>query len=363
MSKKKVNLSEKKSRKKKVLLIVLLIIIVPVVVFFSYRFISTKLDEAKTNEMSNAINEVNKEKVSYVFVEINPSLVMTIKEDKVENISCLNDDCMTIYDELNVKGKNINDSIDVIFNKSKEKGFDTSKGVKLSSSDTINVEKKDYINIEYIDSSKEKELLNEVKNNEEIKNVDNSSYYDKLLEELKKDSDYDKVYSCNMNDSKELECHFTSEFLNKGPKLNGDKIDYNCNSESECERLENDMTRDVINTFKKFGVKADKDTVTIDTISYSYKMVDEGSTNNVNVLYRSVSEFVSIPQELCEDGYIAPSKNGKCEYENGTIYRISLDKINLVKPGMSTISQTVEKSKMSEVVDKALEQYNKNKNR
>ncbi len=288
---------------------------------------------------------------------------MTIKENKVENISCLNDDCMTIYDELNVKGKNINDSIDVIYNVSKRKGFDTSKGVKLSSTDTINVEKKDYISIEYIDSTKEKELLNEVKNNEEIKNVDNNSYYDKLLEELKKDSDYDKVYTCNMNDSKALECHFTSEFLNKGPKLNGDKIDYGCNSESECERLENDMIRDVINTFKKFGVKTDKDTVTIDTINYSYKMIDEGSSNNVNVLYREVSEFVSVPQELCDYGYIAPSKNGKCEAENTTIYRITLDKIDLLRPNLSMKSQTVEKGSLSENIDKALEQYNKNKNR
>ncbi len=55
MSKKQTN-----SSKKKVLLIVLLVVLVPIVVFFSYRFISNKLDEAKTNKMGNAINEVNK---------------------------------------------------------------------------------------------------------------------------------------------------------------------------------------------------------------------------------------------------------------------------------------------------------------
>lgn len=360
MSKKETNSTEKKKGKlKKILLIILLIIVVPIIVFFGYRFISNKLDEAKTNKMSGVINDINKEKVSYVFVEINPSLVMTIKDDKVENISCLNDDCMTIYNELNVKGKNINESIDIIYNKSKEKGFDTSKGVKLSSSDTINVEKKDYITIEYIDITKEKELLNEVKNNEDIKNVDNGSYYNKLWEELKKDSGYDNVYSCSMNDNKELECHFTNEFLNKGPKVNGDKIDYGCNSESSCERLENDMTKDVINTFKKFDIKTDKDSVIIDTMNYSYRMVDEGSSNYVNVLYRSVSESVSVPQKLCDYGYYAPSKNGKCEAENVTEYRIPLDKINLVKPSMSLVSQIVKKSSSSENIDKALEQFNK----
>ncbi len=183
------------------------------------------------------------------------------------------------------------------------------------------------------------------------------------MEELKKDSDYDKVYTCNMNDNKELECHFTSEFLNKGPKLNGDKIDYGCNSESECDRLENEMTRDVINTFKKFGIKTDKDIVSIDTVDYSYIMVDEGTSNHVNVLYRSVSEFVSIPQELCDYGYIAPGKNGKCEAENVTEYRILLDKIDLLRPNLSVKSQTVEKGGSSEYIDKALEQFNKDNNR
>ena len=172
MSKKETNSTEKKKGKlKKILLIILLIIVVPIIVFFGYRFISTKISKSNSEKFNNTLNELAKERIDYVFIEINPSLVLTVKDNKVEDISCLNDDCMTIYNELNVKGKNINESIDTIYNKSKEKGFDVSNGVKIKTSNNVNIEVKDHIIIEHIDSIKEQELLKEVKNNEDIKNV------------------------------------------------------------------------------------------------------------------------------------------------------------------------------------------------
>lgn len=192
---------------------VLLGILIIVILFLSFSFISNKLDEIKIKEFSNNINELTKERTDYVFVEINPSFVLTIKDNKVSDVACLNDDCIEIYNDIDVKGKNINDSIDNLYNTSKEKGFDTSNGVKVKTSDNVSIETKDYITVEYIDTAKEKELLNEIKNNEEIKNVSNDDYYSKLWKELKKDSDYGEVYTCNLNDSKELECYIKEDFI------------------------------------------------------------------------------------------------------------------------------------------------------
>lgn len=226
MRKKQVNqtnLSEKKKSKKKILLIVLLVILVPIIVFFSYRFISTKINKSKAAKFNNTLNELAKERIDYVFIEINPSFVLTIKDSMVNDVACLNNDCMTIYDELNVRGKNINESIDTIYNKSKEKGFDVSNGVKVKISNNVNIEVKEHITIEHIDSDKEQELLKEVKNNEEIKNVNNDDYYANLWEELKKDKDYDNLYTCKMVD-KELKCYFSEKFLTASNENNGNGL-------------------------------------------------------------------------------------------------------------------------------------------
>lgn len=44
-----------------------------------------------------------------------------LKENKVNNIACLNDDCVSIYNDIDVKGKSIGDSIDNLYNLAKEK--------------------------------------------------------------------------------------------------------------------------------------------------------------------------------------------------------------------------------------------------
>lgn len=198
---------------KKIFRKILLGILILVLLFFSCRFISNKIEDIKARKFYNNINKLAKNRTDYVFVEINPSFVLTIKDNKVNDVACLNDDCISIYNDIDIKGKNINDSIDTLYNISEEKGFDISKGVKVKVSNNINIENKDYITIEYIDITKEKELLREVINNEEIKNVSNDNYYTNLWNELKKDDDYGKVYSCNINNNKELECYIKKDFV------------------------------------------------------------------------------------------------------------------------------------------------------
>lgn len=325
----------KKGRLKKILLIILLVIVFIVLLFLAYRFISNKLDEANAEKMRNIISEVNKEKISYVFVEINPSFVLTVKDNKVSAVACLNDDCVSVYNDIDVKDKNINESIDNLYNISKQKGFDTSNGVKVKTSDNINIESKDYITVEYIDTTKEKELLNEVKNNEEIKNVSNDDCYSTLWEELKKDPKYDDVYTCNMNDNKELECYI---ILDTG--INEDK-DYDVSIENG---LLNDIfmnsSNKILNTLKKFNFDVRDTKVYINNIEFGYvPLFTASGTPYKNALTARIVDILD--DDVCNVFYDPDDptsgiifEGGKCKVEDG-FYIIPLNKVNLVNPASS----------------------------
>lgn len=302
---------------------ILLVIVVLIILFITFKLITNIINKNNVKKMNNVITKLNTEKTSYVFVEINPSLVLAVKDSKVDDIACLNDDCLSIYKDLDVKGKDLDSSIDVIYNVSKEKGFDTTNGVKVSSTDTISIENKDYITIEYIDSTREKELLNEIKNNETIKEVSNEDYYTKLWNELKKDKNYDKVYTCSMN-NKELECYITLE-----TGINNDS-DYDMIDRIQ-DKLSGSYTS-IMNTLKKFNYNVDGSKVIINGITFGYVPLftinDSGNiTKYKNAL---VAEIIDkLDNNICERGY-ADYQDGKCEVKDG-FYIITLDKLNLVR--------------------------------
>ena len=85
MNKKEVNKTN--GKKKKLFIIIILIVSIPLLLFFGYCFISNKIDEANTKKFSGIINEVSKERTDYVFVEINPSFVLTIRDNKVSDVA------------------------------------------------------------------------------------------------------------------------------------------------------------------------------------------------------------------------------------------------------------------------------------
>lgn len=357
MSKKEVNSenTKKKSKVKKVLSIILLLIILLVLSFVGYKFIRNKIDEANVEKFNGIIKEVSKERTDYVFVEINPSFVLTVKDNKVNDVACLNDDCISIYNDINVKGKNLNDSIDNLYNISKEKGFDTSNGVKVKTSSNVSIESKDYVTIEYIDATKEKELLNEVKNNEEIKNVSNDDYYSKLWEELKKDPNYDDVYTCNMNDSKELECYIILE-----TGINKDS-DYNTDTESEYNKLQSILTNSSIkmfNTLEKFNFDVRKNKyyrVLINGIEFGYSPLFTINDNGKVDTYKNAltaQKIDILDNGVCDYGY-ADYENGVCQVKDGE-YIIPLEKVNLVNP-TSAVNNMITRS--HGITDKVLTNY------
>ena len=346
MSKKQVKngeLEKKKGKVKKIFLIILLIIFIPIILFFGYRFINNKLEDINTKKMNNVINEISKDRIDYVFIEINPSFVLTIKENEVNDIACLNDDCVSIYNDIDVKGKSIGDSIDSLYNLAKEKGFDTSKGVKVKTTISLNFENKDYISVEFIDETSKQELLSNIKNNEEIKNKSNVGYYTKLWEELKKDKDYDKVYACNM-DNNELKCYI---ILQTG--INTDS-DYNVEDDTGFNFLQSiltDSTNKIFNTLKKFGFNVKDDKVIINGIEFGYTpLFTLNAKPYKNVLTANIIE--SLDNDICGQGYVE-YKDGKCQVDDG-IYLISLNEVNLIYPHSITDNMIISKLGIAESI-------------
>lgn len=193
----------------KILLIILCIILACMLLSRVDKF----LKRLNVEKVGKQINEVYEEKSGYVFLEINPSMVLSTKGSKVVGVSCINDDCRKMKDDIDVEGMSVTESIENIYNIAGSKGFDTSKGVKVKSSESVKIDKElDYVTIEYIPKEEEKTLLADVRDDDSLKVNDNDDYYTTLWNELKKDSRYDEAYTCSMVGER-LECHFLEDFI------------------------------------------------------------------------------------------------------------------------------------------------------
>lgn len=198
----------KKNGKKKIFLIFLLSIVIFTLINVLISFLVEQKYEKNDKKIISVIENINHEKIDYVFVEINPSFILKVKDAKVLEVGCLNDDCLNIYNDIKAVGKDINDTINDIYNLTKDKGFDISKGVNIKTNSNIEIEQKEHIKVEYINKEKENELLNNLKT--DITIIENDNYYLKLWEELKKDDDYGNIYDCKMSDI-ELECYIKND--------------------------------------------------------------------------------------------------------------------------------------------------------
>lgn len=201
-------------QKRHILLKILLVLLVMIGLYFLITSIDKAIMKANDAKINTAISELENQRTDYVFVEINPSFALRFEGNKVAKVACLNEDCMKIYESIDIIGKNMNDSIEQLYNLAKENGFDTSKGVRVKTNSNIKIENLVYVTIEYIDKNEQEKLLSTVKNNEEIKENNNDNYYTLLWEELKKDKDYNYTYTCNM-ENKELKCYLQQEFIDK----------------------------------------------------------------------------------------------------------------------------------------------------
>ncbi len=209
------NASLKNSKHKKLKIILLLLGIIIGIIFIR-NFVLKEIAYRNDQKIIHKIQEIQKEKITYVFIEINPELVLTLKNNTVNHVACLNQDCLEISNDLDVVGENLEESIEKIYNVAQEKGFNTDNGVKIKYRNGENLPiKLDYVTTEIIDQDTEKDLLNHVITDTDVFPSQSDSvidYNNKLWSELKKDKDYGKYYECSIM-NEELECHIKDDIL------------------------------------------------------------------------------------------------------------------------------------------------------
>ncbi len=212
---------------RKMLLIVLAVVLVLVVSYLMY----VKISNYKTRKLLSKIENVKKEEVNIAIVEINPSVALEVKNNKVIKKGCINDDCIKIYNSIDIINKELNKVIEILYNKAKEEGIDTKDGVKVSSTNTELekiVKKLSYVKYKKITNEEEKKIVSKVLDNDNIKNQESKKTYNqKLLDTYKKDSDYGKLYTCDLKDNN-LSCHFTEKFVKKelNEPVNASDLEY-----------------------------------------------------------------------------------------------------------------------------------------
>ncbi len=200
-------------KKKKIIRKILLSIFIVILLFIIVFFIRSIIRNIQSKKIKELIENVKQEETYYVFVEINPSIALEVNQDVIISTSCLNEDCSNIFKDIEIKNKQLNEAIDVLYNTAKTAGIDVSLVNVSSINNKVEsiIKEKDYIEFHSIDSFKQAEYLDNVVDTNLGKNKED--YNLKLLDVYKKDSDYNKLYTCNIVNN-EIECYITDEFWN-----------------------------------------------------------------------------------------------------------------------------------------------------
>lgn len=199
---------------KKIIRKIILFVILLFLCIYGFFFIKNTLSSYKDKKVTNQIEEIKKDKISYVVVSINPKIIIELKNDKVTNTGCLNEDCINLFNKINITNQNLKSAIENLYEVAKNSGVDVSNGVLVSSKDDIQKELENLNYVEYnkIDNKEETIYIKQIIGNSKIKES-KQDYNKKLLETYQKDNDYGKYYTCVIND--ELECYLTDEFAEK----------------------------------------------------------------------------------------------------------------------------------------------------
>jgi hypothetical protein len=203
-----IELKHNKKIFRKILLGIALIIFLVWIYYFSGKLINNY----RNNKLKKNLEKIQQEEISYAIVEINPKVLLEIKNKKVVSKGCLNEDCEEIYKDIDITSKSVEEAVELLYNTAKQKGVDVSNGVKVSSTkEEIEEETKtlEYVAYTQITSEEEQEYLSLVLDNEQIQE-DTKDYNQKLLETYQKDSDYGRLYTCEIKNEK-VACYIIEE--------------------------------------------------------------------------------------------------------------------------------------------------------
>lgn len=187
--------------------ILALIILISLVSFKNYLI---ELNDERINEQ---ITRLNRDRPRYIFADVDAEMILTVMGDKIVEVTCRNDKCLEIDPEEEIRFMEITKGVKYLYEYAAHSGCSYSKGIKLRSHENIILgEDLDFVFREHISLEEEEKLLKEAKERRRLVDIMGVNYYDLLWKELKKDYQYDKVYSCSM-DGGTLKCHFLEKAI------------------------------------------------------------------------------------------------------------------------------------------------------
>jgi len=226
--------------KPKIISKIFLIILTFLIIAFSYFFLSNTLMKYNNNKLKKEIGKVNSE-ITYAIIEINPKIILELKNGKVINTGCLNDDCLLVFNDIDLNDLSLKEATEKLYNKAKDENIDVSNGVSVSSSNEKvenEVDELEYVKYKKIDRTEEKEEIKKVIDNDDIKEEKNENKISNdILSAYKKDKDYGNLYKCEIADSSPV-CYITESFAKKLSSKN-ESIEEFMNALKQMRNLEN----------------------------------------------------------------------------------------------------------------------------
>lgn len=185
-------------------------------------FVDSLIINYKNKKFISNLDKINDEKVITVIVDINPSIALKVKNGTVIESQCLDQDCTDLLEKMNytydnnLNNQKLDKVISEIYEGSDMFDYDTSNGITVSStSSEVEVLVKDVKEATYkhITVQEQENIL--TNSNVEFKEIEltKEEYNNKLLAELKDDSDYDVTYTCGIYDG-EVKCYM-KDFLSE----------------------------------------------------------------------------------------------------------------------------------------------------
>lgn len=172
--------------------IIFLILIIGIIILTLINLRGMNEIENNNEKMNTIMEEIKNDQSSYVFVEVNPYFALELQGNNVQNMWCLNDDCEKIKSKIDIQSKTLSESIEILYQISKDNGFDITNGVTLKSSQNIfeNIKELSYVNVESIALEEQKKILESI-------DATTESFNSSELDKLKTDEDYGYIYECN----------------------------------------------------------------------------------------------------------------------------------------------------------------------
>lgn len=293
---------KKVKKKKRILLKILLVLIALIICVVMYFVINDALIKHNNKKLNKDIEKVASE-ITYVIIEINPKIILELKDGIVVGSGCLNEDCINIFKDTNIENNSLKEATQKLYNKAKENNIDVSNGVSVSSTnENIKNEVKDleYVKYNKIEKEEEKEQIKNVLDNNDIKKEKKKNEVNNdILAVYKKDRDYGRIYKCEVVDN-EVACYIKEEYEKKlGREL--ETLNDLFKAISEMQDLEN--------VFDKFGFEYEKGKVEGSMDSVVNRIVVNSTSYPLFSGYSLASVTVSINNNPEDNGNVEEKKS------------------------------------------------------